>query len=463
MTLKQYKLASDLLGLSSNSNLELESLKGLPFWNNGFNFNIAIGLPIKDGQSLPLFDYELDIIKALSTHKHIWVLKATRLGITELILRYIAWLCLKDDELKGSQVCIVTGPRIDLAIDLIDRLKALFYDFTTFNTKETVLELNGVHIEAFPSHHLDSMRGLPNVSLIYLDEGDFLPKGQQTEVRKVSERYIAKSNPYIIFTSTPNAPGMLFETMEKEKDSIYKKFKLDYTVGLNKIFTTEEIQQQMKSPSFKQEYCCQYLGTIGNLFLPLQIQTCIDLGKQYSTIEPSLYTLKSIGIDAGYGSSATGIVVTEHVKPQDMKSKIRVLETYNIEKSTPTEITEICWSIYKKFNYMNCYFWVDGSSAATVNTLKQRWSESLSWPKQTTFGNSIKIRPVSFNSEHRNMLSNLHNVVTKGYLAIEEKHDKLITSLRTAYAEELNLKKDQTSYNDLLDALRLALKGYKIG
>ena len=60
------------------------------------------------------------------------------------------------------------------------------------------------------------------------------------------------------------------------------------------------------------------------------------------------------------------------------------------------------------------------------------------------------------------MLSKLHNVVTKGYLAIEEKHDKLITSLRTAYAEELNLKKEQTSYDDLLDALRLALKGYNI-
>ncbi len=60
------------------------------------------------------------------------------------------------------------------------------------------------------------------------------------------------------------------------------------------------------------------------------------------------------------------------------------------------------------------------------------------------------------------MLSNLHAVVSKGYLGIEEKHDKLITSLRTAYAEELNLKKDQTSYSDLLDALRLALKGYQL-
>lgn len=51
-------------------------------------------------------------------------------------------------------------------------------------------------------------------------------------------------------------------------------------------------------------------------------------------------------------------------------------------------------------------------------------------------------------------------MISKSYLAIEEKHDKLLTSLRTAYAEELNLKKEQTSYDDLLDGLRLSLKCY---
>jgi len=49
----------------------------------------------------------------------------------------------------------------------------------------------------------------------------------------------------------------------------------------------------------------------------------------------------------------------------------------------------------------------------------------------------------------------------KGYLAIDSKYQELLTSLRTAYAEELNLKKDVTSYDDLLDALRLALNAYK--
>jgi hypothetical protein len=41
-------------------------------------------------------------------------------------------------------------------------------------------------------------------------------------------------------------------------------------------------------------------------------------------------------------------------------------------------------------------------------------------------------------------------------------NEKLITSLRTAQANEYSLDKDNTSYDDLLDALRLSLKGYNI-
>jgi len=98
-----------------------------------------------------------------------------------------------------------------------------------------------------------------------------------------------------------------------------------------------------------------------------------------------------------------------------------------------------------------------------VNLLKIRWDEPLTgWESKTSFGPNTMIRPVNFSTEHKNMLGNLHAIISKGYLAIEEKHDKLLTSLRTAYAEELNLKKEQTSYDDLLDSLRLALKGYQI-
>ena len=103
------------LGIASTPSQpqQLELLKGLPFYDwqheagfgqnraQAISFNHVVGLPQKNGQSFPLFDYEELIFDTLHTHKHVWIKKATGLGITEFILRYIAWLCLKDNTLRG--------------------------------------------------------------------------------------------------------------------------------------------------------------------------------------------------------------------------------------------------------------------------------------------------------------------------------------------------------------------------
>ena len=53
---------------------------------------------------------------------------------------------------------IVTDLNIDSVIKLIKRMKALFEPkiHVTFDSKETVLELNGCTIEAYPSNHIDA-------------------------------------------------------------------------------------------------------------------------------------------------------------------------------------------------------------------------------------------------------------------------------------------------------------------
>ena len=202
--------------------------------------------------------------------KHLWCKKSVGLGVSEFFLRLMAWLCLYNDDYRGSQMVIVTGPNIDLAIKLIRRMKGLFADKlgVTFDSKETVLNLNGCEISAYPSSHIDSFRSLTNPKFILVDEGDFLPEFQQEDVRHVAERYIAKSDPYIVFVSTPNKPGGLFERIEKEPfdTCIYKKMFLDYTYGVGKIYTNEEIEKARASPSFEREMCLKYQGLIGNVF-----------------------------------------------------------------------------------------------------------------------------------------------------------------------------------------------------
>jgi hypothetical protein len=104
--------------------LDIQKHKQLDILTNGdCCFNHIIGLPQKDGTDKPLYEYEQIIFDSLDHSKHLWIEKATGLGISEFMLRFMVWLCLKDDSLAGSQMWIVTGPRIDLAIALIDRLK----------------------------------------------------------------------------------------------------------------------------------------------------------------------------------------------------------------------------------------------------------------------------------------------------------------------------------------------------
>ena len=94
--------------------------------------------------------------------------------------------------------------------------------------------------------------------------------------------------------------------------------------------------------------------------------------------------------------------------------------------------------------------------------MKVAFGEPLNWDSKDLRPELKKILPINFQTEHKTMLSHLHIMMSKNYLAIPAKYDNLIISLRTAWAKELSQDKDQTSYNDLLDALRLSLKGYQI-
>jgi hypothetical protein len=116
-------------------------------------------------------------------------------------------------------MCIVTGPNIDIATKLIRRLKNIFERRLGiyFDNKETVLELNGCRIEAYPSNHIDSFRSLDNPKFILLAESDFFRKREQQDVHHVTERYIGKSDPYIVMVSTPNNPGVYSTRLNKNQ------------------------------------------------------------------------------------------------------------------------------------------------------------------------------------------------------------------------------------------------------
>jgi hypothetical protein len=234
----------------------------------------------------------------------------------------------------------------------------------------------------------------------------------------------------------------------------------DYTYGLDKIYTREEIDKAKHSPSFDREYRLFYLGREGNIFSSSQIDKAIELGEKYSLnkIPINQYCIHSIGIDVGFGSSNTAIIATEFLKEE---RKIRVLFSEEYEHGDPQALVNLIFNLYQKYGF-NSYIWIDGANRAFVNLLKIAFNESLSWEKHTITPESMKVLPVNFGTEHKQMLAHLAMLVSKEYLCIPKEFDKLAISLRTAYANEYSLDKEQTSYSDSLDSLRLACKMYKM-
>jgi len=96
---------------------------------------------------------------------------------------WIAYLCLCVLPPK-SRVCIVCGPRQEIAEDLLNRFEGLFLrnhpEIYTELSKQgrTYAILNNVKVEVFASHNISGMRGLDNVKFIQSDESDFYPKFQ---------------------------------------------------------------------------------------------------------------------------------------------------------------------------------------------------------------------------------------------------------------------------------------------
>jgi Terminase RNaseH-like domain len=323
------------------------------------------------------------------------------------------------------------------------------------------------YLEAYPSNHIDAYRALDNPKFILIDEGDFFRKGEQEDVRHVSERYIAKSGPYIVMVSTPNAPDGLFERIEKEPEEmcIYKRLFLDYTYGIGKIYTAEEIEKAKQSPSFEREYNLKYLGKIGNSFNTQSIDAAIQKGEKHNpdNFNPYYFGSRSMGVDPAYGSSNFAVCVTEWVD-----GVVNVLYAEEFARPDYNEMLSRVYELMSKYQVDKTY--IDAANPSFIKSLKinigenQEYLEYLSnmksagWTEDQAL-KGMKIIPVSFAKEHKAMLGHTKMILEDedGRIAINKKLDKLIIALRTATDMDGMLDKEATSHDDILDALRLSL------
>jgi hypothetical protein len=401
---------------------------------------------------------------------HCLVLKSSGLGLTSFFLAYIAWLCLKDDKLKGQDIVIISGPREQLSIDLITRLRQMFLHFNiTFDTRESTLFLNTVRIRSFPSNNLSAVRGLESVALVFLDEAAFFGPDSQSEVLDVVERYAGKNSARIILTSTPNRPGDLIHTiLNSDKKNFYKVLKFDYTWGLGKIYEPQDIMIAKRSDSFEREFNLSFVSPEGNCFSNSGITRAIELGKKYPDVINKA-AQHSLGLDPGFGSSAFGVVCLEY-----SDSIIKVVFAEQYEKSSFDSMLQKVFEIKTMVGELSNIY-IDMANTEYIEAVKQELGENSNWQyiheriayykkNRLNISEYMKTVPVSFALEGVKMLVHCKNLLENedSLVAINPRHEKLIAGLRGAIAKEYRLNKTETPYSDLVDAYRLAMKFFSL-
>ncbi|MFL6379811.1 MAG: hypothetical protein ACJ72S_00795, partial [Nitrososphaeraceae archaeon] len=135
------------------------------------------------------------------------------------------------------------------------------------------------------------------------------------------------------------------------------------------------------------------------------------------------------------------------------------------------EMLSVVYRLMTKYNVDKVY--IDGANPSFIKSLKLQIGEDADYDKVIAryrseklgdnWGEHMRIVPVNFSKEHKAMLGHCKMIIEQdpGKIAINpDKFDKLITALRTAVDNDGTLDKEATSYNDIFDAFRLALKFY---
>lgn len=382
-------------------------LKNIPFWCSNYIdpndktrviqdgetccYNHWLGLPQRWNKRHPMYEYEINFVQALAKHKKIHCEKAAGLGITELVLRWLEWSALTNPEFENSQVVIISGPNRSLAKKLIARMVGLkeenaeYHDLGSRGIASDITDytfrINTTHFEAAPSDNIDSVRSLPNPKAFFADESAFfmMMASKEIQIRQAIEHYDLKSNPWLIWVSTPGyIPEGVFYTIKTEEPSQYKKIPLSYEVGLEvnpqsmtSIYPREALEEAKKSPSFAREYQLVWGGGQGNIFhWKLVDEITADYDVAIGQGPKGLY------VDPAYGSSKFAILGLELID-----GIIYVKEALQFDRPSPAVMINI---IVEKAAYYNNRVKVDSAHPGVITDLKLR---------------NINAIPVSFNKE----------------------------------------------------------------
>jgi len=244
------------------------------FYSDFVKFNKKIGLPINPAtdEINPLMPYQIEFFKKIQMKQQKFhINKSRQIGVTELILRVIAFHCF--NKYKGGKILIIAGTREKTASKIMARLKQLFRNIPqTVEDSRLVQQLklsNGTVIEAMPSNS-DAIRGDTKIKAIFVDEAAHFNLVDDSVVLDALQPIVFTNKADLFLVSTPNGMNGFFYNLSRQ-DNDYCKLEYDYKMAINCIYTEKEIEKELKRNDIDvdQEYRCKFTSPKSAIFGPV--------------------------------------------------------------------------------------------------------------------------------------------------------------------------------------------------
>jgi terminase large subunit-like protein len=230
-----------------------------------------------------------------------------------------------------------------------------------------------------------------------------------------------------------------------------------------KVITQDFLNKQKEKLGtlYYKYFGAKFMFGSNTIFLETEIDRCLQ--NIYDPSKPNHHCPTAIGVDAGFGSSKFAICV---VMLEDNLLKVMYLKEFT--RASYEAMINLIVQLNNIYRPQKIY--VDGSKPDFIRSLKVQLNENAEYEQliqiarreKTDYEYMMRVVPVSFNEFGTELLGKLQNVISKGWMAFNERdHLPLINQLRMAKSKENgNLDKDEVGDNtfDALDAARLALK-----
>ncbi|GEM_PF-1113828 len=439
-------------------NTFLESLKGLDF----AQWNLKVGWPRpkpgKDQLPFPL-PFQSKIFNALMIEdgspkdRHVCWLGSRGLSKTETCIRILCYIATRNDDLRGSEMMIITGSRASLSYSIISRIKHLMKNANLDDSGMSYVDLNGVHIEGYPSDSL-SARGKAFVSVIFVDESSWWQPSETTNVMDMVQGYWPKFNCWTLLASSPSQPGDLMDTIFKqpEEETAWHRLKMDYTYGENLIYTPQDLARIRKTSSWNREMLLRWSPKAGSTFLPGDVERAKCL---YNTAPMS--TERVIAVDPA--SNVTGIVVCE-----EREGDIFVLLAKEKIRATHESLSDYVYELWHQYAPISKLY-IDNSAVTFVKTMRGILGERIEYMDEikeykaahANYMLNCRCEPVFFSvMNKKEMLGLLKQALEEGHLKIHQtEHEKLLQFLFSCTDTELIVEKGSAGvlHDDIGDCI----------